>query len=299
MSSQPTTGATEEPPHIITVGGVPVPIQSPDGVTAFGSRTQGVSSSLISMILPGMEGGATAPGTHIVNPGTRRGPSESRSITPGTTDDKGGPREESLSIGASKRSRARQRGLRESGETLGMTGENPEGENTPKEYKDQEERVKEKLKKAQEKTQALYEEKQRLYKEQYEESIQEFNSKLQLLAAEIKENYRREREEGEQREAKRRKRAAMPLITQAQRDYEFAKSIANDPEHMKAVEEYEEKLKEKNLEELGKEKEKSRELGKEKEKPKESGKEKESLKKEKGKGKEREVPPEPPKPTKP
>ncbi|QRV95275.1 hypothetical protein RhiJN_23293 [Ceratobasidium sp. AG-Ba] len=341
MSSQPTTGATEEPPHIITVGGVPVPIQSPDGVTAFGGRTQGVSSSLISMILPGMEGGATAPGTHIANPGTRRGPSESRSITPGTTDDEGGPREESPSIRASERSRARQRGLGESGEPSGITGENPEGENTPKssvrfdldedddtvkrkhdehilkekedferrcaslkidldqEYKDREERVKEKLKKAQEKTQALYEEKQRLYKEQYEESIQEFNSKLQLSAAEIKENYRKEREEREQREAERRKRAAMPLITQAQQDYEFAKSITNDPERMRAVEEYEEKLKEKNPEELGKEKEKSRESGKEQEKPKESDKEKESPKKEKGKGKEREIPPEPPKPAKP
>ncbi|QRV96899.1 Transposon Tf2-1 polyprotein [Ceratobasidium sp. AG-Ba] len=143
-----------------------------------------------------------------------------------------------------------------------------------KDYKEREGRVEERNRKGRERAQAIYEEKQKIYNEEYEESLRILNAKLKLSAAEIKENKRREREEREQREAERRKRAAMPLTNQAQRDYEFAKSIANDPERMKAIEEYEEKLKE-------------------------TGKEKESPNKEKGKGKEREAPPEPPKPCKP
>ncbi|QRV84579.1 hypothetical protein RhiJN_12595 [Ceratobasidium sp. AG-Ba] len=195
MSSEPNTRATEQPPHIIRIGGGSVPIQSPAGETIFGS-TQGVSSSLASTILPVTEGGATAPGTHTANPGTRRDPSESRSITPHTTEDEDGHEDESPSIRASEHSRARRKGRMSKGDL--------EGENTPKtsvrfdtdeddetikrehdeeimkakedfeqecekmkaeiekDYKEREGRVEERNRKGRERAQAIYEEKQKI-----------------------------------------------------------------------------------------------------------------------------------------
>ncbi|QRV79630.1 Transposon Ty3-I Gag-Pol polyprotein [Ceratobasidium sp. AG-Ba] len=281
MSNVPSAGTSGEPESTVSVGGapnVPVPIQSPAGVAAFGGIS-GPSPIISVTVLPRTESAGVGGGTHIANPSAQETQTESELTTPNYSEDEGVTKEESPSVGASERSKARSSGLGRTSYPPGTSGKEPEGESTPKgvrfeSYEGDDETLKkefddkvlaekneyisncqslhdeiqaEKEAKESELKSLLKKEKYRLlgpvYKKLklYEE---EYNQQIQDYEERLKLTAPEIRERSrKEREAERRKRGSI-LTTQEQRDYDLAKSIAEIEEKKKELEELNKKINE-------------------------------------------------------
>ncbi|QRV99206.1 Retrotransposon gag protein [Ceratobasidium sp. AG-Ba] len=226
MSNIPSAGTSGEPESTGSVGGapsVPVPIQSPAGVAAFGGIS-GPSPIISVTVLPRTESAGVGGGTHTANPSAQETRTESELTTPNYSEDKGVTKEESPSLPSGDVRERTRRGVNPKGvrfelyegddetlkkefdeRTLAERDEyiaNCQNLHTEiqaeKETKESE--LKSLLKKEKYRLLGPVHKKLKVYEEEYNQQIQKYEERLKLTAPEIREMTRKERE------AERRKR---------------------------------------------------------------------------------------------